>query len=323
MPVRFTTPSLGGQNGQDVGAHEWQLGLAYRRLSADEWFVGHDVAPDRAPFAKPLSLNINSVDVSVRYGLTSRANVALTFPFSYGVQRRFYADGQSHRVSARGLGDVNLIANGWLKDPDGNPLRNIALGIGVKAPTGNNDVHDDFFTSGGTTRAPVDQSIQLGDGGWGIILQTQGFAALRAGGNLIGYASGSYLLSPRTKTRVQFPNASGVGTGIFLSVPDVYSARLGAAYVLSPAHRLAVSLGGRVDGIPLRDVIGGGDDGFRRPGYSLYADPGLSMAVGRNAFALSIPIRVGQDFRPDLTPGHPVGGDLAKYLVFASYVVEF
>ena len=321
MPVRFTTPGLGGQNGQDVGAHEWQLGLAYRRLVADEWFVGHAVAPERAPFAKPLSLHINSVDVSVRYGLTSRVNLALTFPFSHGVQKRFYADGQSHRVSAQGLGDVNLIANGWLKDPDRVPSRNIALGIGVKAPTGNNDVHANFFTSSGTTRAPVDQSIQLGDGGWGIILQTQGFAVLRA--NLTGYASGSYLLSPRSKTQVQFPNASGVGTGIFLSVPDVYSARLGTAYVLSPSHRLAVSFGGRMDGITLRDVIGGGDDGFRRPGYSLYADPGLSMAVGRHAFALSIPIRIGQDFRPDLTPGHPVGGDLAKYLVFASYVVGF
>jgi hypothetical protein len=321
MPVRFTTPSLGGQNGQDVGAREWQFGLAYRRLTADEWFVGHTVTPSRAPFAKPISLNINSIDVALRYGLTSRANLALTLPFSYGIQSRFYADGQNHRVSAHGLGDVSLIANGWLKNPDRDPARNIALGVGVKAPTGNNNVYADFFTTSGATRAPVDQSIQLGDGGWGVILQTQGFSHLS--GNLFGYASGSYLVSPRAKTRVQFPNASGVGSGMFLSVPDVYSARVGAAYVLWPERALTATLGGRVDGIPLRDVIGGGDDGFRRPGYSLYADPGLSLGVGRGAIALSIPVRIGQDFRPDLTPGHPVGGDLARYLVFASYVAKF
>ena len=321
MPVRFTTPSLGGQNGQDVAAHEWQLGLAYRRLRADQWFVGHAVSPERAPFGKPLSLNITSLDVSVRYGLTSRTNLALTIPFSRGVQTRFYADGQSHRVSAQGMGDVNLIANGWLRNPEEGPSRNIALGVGVKAPTGNNNVNAAFFTSTGTTRTPVDQSIQLGDGGWGIIVQMQAYNALR--GNLFGYASGSYLMSPRTKTRVQFPTAGGVGSGMFLSVADVYSARLGTAYTLSPAHGLSASIGGRIDGIPLRDVIGGGDDGFRRPGYSLFADPGLTFSIGSSVVALSAPIRIGQEFRPDLTTGHPVGGDLARYLLFASYVIKF
>ena len=321
MPVRFTTPSLGGQNGQDVGEHEWQIGVAYRRLTADKWFVGHDVQDDRAPFGKPLSLNIHSADVTVRYGLTSRVNFALTLPFSNGVQTRFYADGQPHRVSARGLGDVTLIGNLWLGDPTANPSRNLAIGVGVKAPTGNNSVMDDFFTITGTTRAQVDQSIQLGDGGVGIILQTQAFDRLT--GNLFGYLSGSYLVSPKKKTDVQFVKADGTGSGIYLSVPDVYSARVGVAYAIWPAHGLVGSLGGRVDGIPLRDLIGGGDDGFRRPGYSLFADPGLSLAVGKGTFALSTPIRVGQNFIPDLTTGHPVGGDLANYLVFAGYTVRF
>lgn len=321
MPVRFTTPSLGGQNGQDVAQHEWQIGVAYRRLTADKWFVGHDVRDDRAPFGKPLSLNINSADVTVRYGLTSRANVALTLPFSNGAQTRFYADGQPHRVSARGLGDMTLIGNLWWGDPTANPSRNLAIGVGVKAPTGNNSVMDDFFTTTGTTRAQVDQSIQLGDGGVGIILQTQAFDRLT--GNLFGYLSGSYLVSPQKKTDVQFVKADGTGSGIYLSVPDVYSARMGVAYAIWPAHGLVGSLGGRMDGIPLRDLIGGGDDGFRRPGYSLFADPGLSFAVAKGTFTLSTPIRVGQNFSPDLTTGHPVGGDLANYLVFGGYTVRF
>jgi hypothetical protein len=321
MPVRFTTPSLGGQNGQDVAEHEWQLGVAYRRLTADNWFVGHDLRPDRAPFGKPVSLNINSLDLTLRYGLSSRVNLALTLPFSRGVQERYYADGQPHRVSAAGVGDASLIGNYWLADPNDAPSKNLALGVGVKAPTGNNNVQDDFFTTTGTTRAPVDQSIQLGDGGWGIILQTQAYD--RVAGSLFGYFSGSYLVSPRTKTQVQFPTATGAGSGIFLSVPDVYSARLGAAYALAPGRGLLVSLGGRVDGITTRDVIGGGDDGFRRPGYSLYADPGMSMAAGRGTLTLSAPVRIGLNFKPDLTAGHPVGGDLAKYLIFAGYTVRF
>lgn len=321
MPVRFTTPGLGGQNGQDVAKGEWQVSAAYRRLTADTWFVGHDARDDVAPFGKPLSLNINSLDLTFRHGLTSRVNIALTLPFSHGVQQRFYADGKPHRVSAQGLGDVNFIGNLWLRDPSDGPSNNIAIGIGVKAPTGNNGVMDDFFTSTGTTRAPVDQSIQLGDGGWGIILQTQAFNHVIGG--ISSYLSGSYLVSPKKTTSVQFVKADGTGSGIFLSVPDVYSARAGIASALWPSRGLVGSIGARVDGITVRDLIGGGDDGFRRPGYSLFADPGLSLPVGRGTVSLSVPFRLAQDFRPDLTAGHPVGGDLANYLLFAGYTARF
>lgn len=130
-------------------------------------------------------------------------------------------------MSAEGLGDVNLIGNAWLRDPAANPASNLAIGLGVKAPTGSNRVMDDFFTSTSTTRWPVDQSIQLGDGGVGIIVQAQGFS--RLAGDFVGYLSGSYLVSPKTTTSVQFPRADGTGSGIFLSVPDVYSARIGRA----------------------------------------------------------------------------------------------
>ena len=321
MPVRFTTPSLGGQNGQDVGAGEWQLGVAYRRLTAEKWFVGREVRDAAAPFGKPLSLNINSVDLTVRYGVSSRLNFALTLPFSRGVQTRFYADGQPHRVSARGLGDINVIANFWTKDPSANPASNLAVGIGIKTPTGNNKSMDDFYITSGTTRAVVDQSIQLGDGAFGIIAQAQAFSQLK--GPVFGYLAGSYLLSPKRKTDVQFVKSDGTGSGIYLSVPDVYSARAGVASTVWPERRLAGSLGVRVDGIPLRDLVGGGDDGFRRPGYAFFVDPGLSVAAGKGAFTLSAPVRVAQNFKPDLTTGHPVGGDLADHLIFAGYTVRF
>ena len=182
-------------------------------------------------------------------------------------------------MSAEGLGDVNLIGNAWLRDPAANPASNLAIGLGVKAPTGSNRVMDDFFTSTNTTRWPVDQSIQLGDGGVGIIVQAQGFS--RLAGDFVGYLSGSYLVSPKTTTSVQFPRADGTGSGIFLSVPDVYSARIGRARA------------------------------------------GLSVTMLRGTLSLSAPLRIWQDFRPDLTPGHPGGGDLADFLIFAGYTVRF
>ena len=63
-------------------------------------------------------------------------------------------------------------------------------------------------------------------------------------------------------------------------MPDVYTARAGLVYAVWPSRSLSLSLGGRIDGIPQRDLIGGGDLGFRRPGFIFYLDPGVSLGRG-------------------------------------------
>src|SRR5947207_1949806 len=138
---------------------------------------------------------------------------------------------------------------------------NVALGFGIKPPTGNNHIKDDFFLADGSvTKRVVDQSIQPGDGGWGFIAQAQAYQRIASGLN--AYVFGSYLISPKKKTDVPSPLEN-----VLLSVPDAYSMRAGVGYALAPSHGLSVNLGARIDGIPLRDVIGGADDGFRRPGH--------------------------------------------------------
>jgi hypothetical protein len=319
MPVRFTSPSLGGQRQSFLATGEWQIGAAYRHLGADQWFVGTVVKEASAPFGQKLYLDINSLDLSVAYGLSNRVSLALTLPFSYGTHSRLYADLARHKVSGFGLGDITLIGSTWLFDPEGQQSGNVSVGLGLKLPTGNNEVTDDFFAADGSaTQQPVDQSIQLGDGGWGVLLQVQAFH--RLGGRAQGYLLGSYLLSPRETTRVIGP------TGVPLSVPDVYTARAGVAYAVWPSQGLSLSLGGRFDGIPLRDVIGGGDLGFRRPGFIFYLDPGVALGRGADEFSLSVPIRLRQDFRQSLhdrANGKPGGGDLADLLVFAGYTHRF
>jgi hypothetical protein len=319
MPVRFTSPGLGGQRQSFLGKGEWQVGAAYRHLSADQWFVGTEVKESSAPFGQPLYLNILSLDLSVAYGLSQRVSLALTLPLSYGTHSRLYADLARHKVSGIGLGDISVIGSAWLFDPAGLQSGNISLGVGLKLPTGNNEVTDDFFAADGSvTQRPVDQSIQPGDGGWGILLQAQAFH--RVGARAQAYLLGSYLLSPRETTSVPSP------IGVPLSVPDVYTARAGLVLAALPSQGLSVSLGGRLDGIPLRDVIGGGDLGFRRPGFIFYLDPGLALARGRDEFTLSAPIRLRQDFRQSLIDRElrfAGGGDLADLLVFAGYTHRF
>jgi len=70
-----------------------------------------------------------------------------------------------------------------------------------------------------------DQSIQLGDGGVGVIFQLQAYRKLPGG--MSGYVYGWYLLTPREKTGVASPLA-----GVPLSVPDVYSVRSGVSSAL-------------------------------------------------------------------------------------------
>jgi hypothetical protein len=320
MPVRFTSPSLGGQRDGFLTTGEWQVGASYRRLYADQWFVGTKVDESAAPFGKPLYLNIHSLDLTVSYGFSRRTSVAVTLPLSTGTHSRLYADGSRHKVQATGIGDVNAILTRWLLDPNMHMDGNVSLGVGVKLPTGGNKIEDDFHAADGTvTQRIVDQSIQPGDGSLGFIVQSQAYQAV--GHQFVAYASGSYLVSPRKKTGVPSPLA-----GVTLAVPDVYSARVGLAYALAPKTGTSVNLGLRIDGIPLRDIVGGGDDGFRRPGHTLYLDPGISVRIAKQELTLSIPTRLSQNFSRSLIDrqrNFTGGGDLADYLIFAGYSVRF
>jgi hypothetical protein len=320
MPVRFTSPSLGGQRESFLGRGEWQIGLAYRHLYADQWFVGTRVDETKTPFQRPLYLNINSLDVSLAYGLNDRASVTLTLPFLYGTQSRSYADLRRHEVQSIGLGDVNLIANTWLWTPRQRPNGNVNLGLGIKSPIGNNEVEDDWWLADSSQiRHVVDQSIQLGDGGWGIILQAQAYQRVLP--STSAYFVGTYMMSTRKHTDVVSPIA-----GVTLGVPDVYYLRGGLARSVWTAGGLSASLGARLDGITRRDIIGGGDDFFRRPGYTLFLDPGLSLRRGGVEFTLNVPIRLHQNFPQsiiDRKRSFPGGGDLADYLIYAGYTQRF
>ncbi len=327
MPVRFTTPSLGGQRTSFFQKGEFQIGIAYRRLYADRWFVGTEVREDLAPYQHPLYLDINSLDLSLVYGLSDRLALTLTVPFSHGTHSRIYGatgageDSARHEVAAAGLGDVSLVGTAWLLDPVAHPRGNISLGIGVKAPTGSNRVKDFVtFQDSSVEVRTVDQAIQLGDGGWGIVLQAQAFQQVSSS-RTSAYLIAWYLASTQEHTDVRSPYPT-----VLLAVPDVYSARTGLAYGVAPTAGLSASLGLRIDGIPMGDLFGGQDAYFRRPGYSLYVDPGIALRRGNNEFIVNMPVLVAQDFKRspiDQQLGRSGGGDLAAYLILLGYNRRF
>jgi hypothetical protein len=323
MPIRFTSPSLGGHRQVVLGQGEWEAGLSYRRLTADDWFVGSEITPSASPGGQPNLFNINTLDFSLAYAVTSRLSLRLTVPFTTGTNSAIHGDGLRHERSATGVGDINLVGNYWLRDPVVHQAGNVGFGLGLKAPTGSNHKEDEFGLPSGVIQFPVHPGVQPGGGGWGILVEAQAYQ--RLAGALSGYLFGAYQMSPQAVTDVPF---SPTAPGSLLSVNDVYHARAGLAYALWPQAGVSVSLGGRIDGIPVRDLIGG-DEGFRAPGSIIFLDPGLSIARGKGTFTASVPVRLRGTFKQNLNDqagGPPPSGDrgdLASYLIFLGYAHRF
>lgn len=317
-PIRFTVPvGLGGEGEAYQSAREWRLSLAYRRLLSNEWFVGSGAAAARAPGGQPPVIRINTLVADVSYSVSDRFRVSLSVPFSSGSFSRKWADSANHTLNATGVGDASLLGEAWVFNPRTHGEGNVAFGLGVKAPTGSDRLDGRFYTASGSVEYPAHQSIQPGDGAWGFLLQAQAFRQVYDRTFL--YAFGSYMMSPRARSDVrQVPN-----TGAYYAVPDVYSAKLGAAYALFPDHGLSVSLAGRLDGIPLRDLVGGGDDDtVKQAATIVFAEPGLSLSRGANTFTLAVPVRLRANRQKSLLEQRTNalnGGGFAKYLIFASY----
>jgi hypothetical protein len=70
--------------------------------------------------------------------------------------------------------------------------------------------------------------------------------------------------------------------------------RAGFNKVISEKHNLSVSLGGRMEGIPVEDLNGnaGDQEGFRRPGYSIAIEPGINWMPGKWNVAITVPWRL-------------------------------
>ncbi len=320
---------MGGQGeGQagDLRAHEWQVAVDYRYVHADDFFFGTQRStPPAAFFGQPIIINIHSANLNLTYAATDRVSVRLTVPVSAGSQSRFYPDTARHVVHGGGIGDIGLVGTAWLLDSRTHTKGNVALGVGVKLPTGRNKISGAFFlVDGSSVQHPVDEAVETGNGGWGVILQAQAFR--RVAPRTFAYFTGSYLLSPGNQTDVTRAPAGLQNSTVHYSVSDVYSGRLGVSYRLLPEQGLSLGLGGRIDGIPYHDLIGK-SDGFRRPGYVVFVDPGMSFERGRSTFTFSAPVRIAQRLATQqlaMTSGGTIGaGDLAAVVFFVGYTRRF
>lgn len=321
MPLHFTTPSLGGEGIVFLRPHQWQVGLAARRVATNKFFAGDKQNEAAGPFGHGVNLRLNSADLSVTYALTEQTNLSVAVPFFTGTAEQTNADMQRHQVTNRGVGDISAMINRWVWAPSRHPSGNISVGLGVKTPTGGNNAVGDFYSATGTvTQSMITPTMQLGDGGWAILAQTQLFQQVF--NRTAAYASGVYSASLTEHS----DEVWGGWPTKFLSVPDVYSVRGGLAFAVAPDQGVSASLGGRVDGTRMSDLFGGRDDYKRSPGYYVYVEPGVAWSSGLNQLTLSVPVRVRSNYYTvTLSDGtEKIGaGGVNDYIIYAGFSRRF
>lgn len=312
-----------------LGTGEIMLSANYRYFRSFRHFRGTEEEPDRVANQTEVINHSHAWDFVATYGISPRWFATLVVPTVINTRSSLYEHGREERNTtfSRGLADIRISAGYWLLDPESLPKGNVAVGLGLKLPTGDYQATDIFYNvgvDGSPEVRPVDQSIQPGDGGFGITAELQFYRELAE--KWFVYGGAFYLANPREINGVRtFRETLSpiLQNEAIMSVPDQFSLRLGVSHGLG--ERFSASVGARYDGVPVEDLIGG-SEGFRRPGNVLAVEPGITYVADRIALNLSVPIAVRRERPQSLTDketeeltGNPRAGDAA----FADYLINF
>ena len=312
-----------------LGKGEFMLGTNMRYFKSFRHYRGKEEEVERLHNNTEVVNKSSFLDFSVNYGICNRLYASATIPFVFHKRTSLYEHGGNSygyrgETSSSGLSDIRLGVGYWLFNPSKVENFNYAIGVGVKLNTGKYDVKDTFYNQGSEKNDErllvVDQSIQPGDGGVSPSLDVQGYHIISDRISIT--TTLYYLFGIKESNGVLIRNQPEGGTEF--AVPDQYLARLGLSFV-SPLQGFSMYIGGRLEGVPAEDLIGG-SDAYRRPGYSIAIEPGLNYNTSNFAINLSVPYSLVRNrtqsyldkVRTEET-GNYTHGDAA----FADYLVNF
>ncbi|HEY0678602.1 MAG TPA: hypothetical protein VGD17_09960 [Chitinophagaceae bacterium] len=300
VAIRSTGAVCTREGAQQVSAKGWQLNTSYRYFRSFRHFVGTHEEKSRVDNNTEVINWSNSVTFSLVRHISNRWSFALDVPIISNKRSSLYEHGGNnagpsarHNTNSFGLGDIRVSAYHWLLDPAKSAKANIQVGLGIKLATGDYE-YEDFFVKNDSVRVlgPVDQSIQLGDGGTGITAEVNTYYNFS---NKIGvYGNFYYLLNPREQNGTSTSRGGPLSSTAILyntttmSVPDQFMARVGGNFNF---NKFGASAGVRVEGIPSEDLVGG-SGGFRRPGYVVSIEPGLSYTFKKATAFLTVPVAI-------------------------------
>lgn len=309
-------------------ASKWLLNANSRYFNSYKHFVGRDEQKHRVDAGTQVINHNYTLDLALTRIIDNRWSLSVDVPIISNTRSSLYEHGgkERHTTSSFGLGDIRVWANYWLLDPVKHRKFNVQAGLGLKLATGNYRYTGRFYTAAGTfVSGPVDQSIQLGDGGTGITTEINAYYNIAR--HLGVYGNFYYLANPQelngvSSARGGTPSATAVANGSdIMSVPDQYMLRGGVNY---NAKNWMFSAGIRKECVPVHDLIGG-SLGFRRPGYVVSIEPGVTYSFRKFSLYAYAPVAIERNrtqsmadrITTDLT-GKYTQGDAA----FADYAVN-
>jgi hypothetical protein len=260
--------------------------VGYRYQPSSRHYIGTVEQVQREIQNRQIQNIYHLVDFSLERQITPRWSVSAAVPVLFAYRNQLYAPVGKYNINA--LGDATVGVRAWIFRPSTESGDNISVGVSLKIPTGKyNATGNATDRSGKPIIATADQSVQAGDGGTGFAIDIQAYHHTYL--STVLYFSATYLFNPRDTNGVStFRTAKGEEV---MSVTDQYLYRGGLAHAVPKIRGLAASVGGRMEGVPVRDALGA-SNGFRRPGYAISVEPGLLYGYGKYTLAATAPLAV-------------------------------
>lgn len=277
-------------------AGQWQLTTGFRHFKSFRHFRGTHEEPERVENGTEVINWQNILDINLLYQPNARWAFAIGLPIVSNRRSSLYEHGRTsrHQTESFGISDMRIMAYAWLLDGNKPRKGNLQLGAGLKLPTGDYNYQDYFYNVGQNKEAelrPVDQSIQPGDGGTGLIVELNGYHNFSR--NIGVYGNAFYMANPRDVNGTLTYRSNKYEK--VMSVTDQYLVRGGVNYGFGgKKSRWSASAGMRYEGIPVNDLIGE-SNGFRRPGYVWSVEPGVNLALKNTIVSLTVPVAVARN----------------------------
>jgi hypothetical protein len=309
----------GGRHSASGLLHGLTVTTGFRTYSSFRHYIGTVYQVQRQTQHSAVVNHVDLFELDLNYQLTPRWSVIATVPGMEATRHGQRTDTNYYRSG--GIGDVTVGVQSWIFRPPTENHGNVNLSAQLKLPTGINDAKGTTITKSGAAQTePFDESIQPGDGTWGFSLATEAYHPVLW--KTAAYFTGSWLFNPQDTTGVQtFRPAPGEGV---VSATDQYLWRGGFSRPVTGVRLLrglAFSIGGRMEGVPVRDAFGS-SNGFRRPGYVISIEPGLMYERGRYMLNVSGPWAMERNRKTsvtDLENGTHGDAAFADYTIIAGF----
>ena len=326
------SPEQGGLPTGEGGVLEpghFQLTIGERHQFSYQHYVGDVYQEYRAQQRTQVENRINLITANLTYQWTPRISFEVDMPFLFASRK---SQSSPIKYAASGLGDTILGANVWIRNPKNAPRDNYSVGLGVLMPSGNDDVQNTYNSN--TTgvgapvevTAPVDYSIQPGNGGWGMVVQWMGYE--RISKSLIFYTDGDYIATQGDTNGIQRGATLSTTQPLnnYVAISDQYLLEAGVDVPLPRVKGLSATFGPRDEGVPAKNLFPNSNDGFRRPGFAVTAGPGGQYVHGRNILNVGIYKAVHRDRTvsyPDSVYHSHGDAAFAQYVWLASWTHRF